>query len=108
MAFPFDTLNADVMALAGERVTYTPRTGQAYDIADAVFDAAYTLTLVDPESGAPVTSTGPALGVRRAAMQADPVQSDKVTVTASGARFLVRDTHPDGHGWILLRLNKTA
>jgi hypothetical protein len=95
-----------VMAVFGGGVNYRPRTGAAFDIADAVFDAQYAYVVRDPQTGEDVTTTSPVLGVRSILFPTPPKQNDSVLIGASGVLYVVKDVQPDGHGHIRLLLNK--
>lgn len=99
-----DAVLSPLMAVFGDVVTYRPLAGGSYDIADAAFDENYHVVLDGEDGAPPVASTMPALGVRRAAMQADPVQSDVIDIPAKG-RFMVREPKPDGIGHVLMLLS---
>ncbi len=102
-----------VMGVFGEGVTYRPLSGAAYALTDAVFDNAYSVAFDQGDGLPPLNSTGPALGVRRAAMAADPVKGDQVDMPVGpehpvATAYLVGDVRPDGHGHFLLLLNFKA
>jgi hypothetical protein len=109
MSIDWDTnLLGPVMAVFGGGVNYRPRSGAAFDIADAVFDAQYTYVAKDPQTGDDVTTTSPVLGVRSILFSTPPKQNDSVLIKASGILYVVKDVLPDGHGHIRLLLNKKA
>ena len=105
-----EQLLGPVMAVFGDAVTYRPKAGQPYAIADAVFDSQYGLVEVNPETGASTTSRMPVLGVRDSAFQGTPKQSDMVDIPTAKppAQYVVKTVQPDGHGHTLLVLNKRA
>lgn len=82
-------------------VQYVPKTGAAYNIR-AVFDKAYIS--VDPNTGAPVQSTDPILGVRRSDLAAEPKPGDRVVV--NGTTYSIGEPQPDGVAGILFQLHK--
>jgi hypothetical protein len=112
MAIDWDAVVlSPVMAIFGEGsgdVTYYPLAtiGSAgFGLADAVFDEAHTVTLMDGDQ--PVSTVMPCLGVRQALFAdyaGEPTQGAQVRITGKGL-YVVRDPQPDGHGHVLLLLN---
>lgn len=92
----------------GDRApAYYPASGGSYPLAGAVFDAAYSEVLI--RDGAPVQTTKqPVLGVQLSQLPAEPLKGDRVFVPKSGLTYIVHNHKPDGHGWTLLYLAKTA
>jgi hypothetical protein len=84
-------------------VSYIPKSGQPYDVL-AVFDRAHIA--IDPNTGAPINSTNPVLGVQRSQFAAEPKKGDMVDIVFDGAthRFIVQQYQPDGVAGGLLEL----
>lgn len=107
-----------VMAVFGEGApdnpaswpTFQPEGGAAFQLPDAVFDAAYRL-VSDLGEGVTSSTLHPVLGVRDAHFKEpgrrQPQQGD-IVVMASGKRYAVADPQPDGHGHTLLILIEAA
>lgn len=57
---------------------------------------------VDAGDGVSISSVAPVLHVRRADMQADPMEDDEVDVR--GRTYQVKNRQPDGEGMLLLML----
>jgi hypothetical protein len=101
-----------VMGIFGEDLAhglpvYTPAGHAAFDLADAVFDDAYSALML--QDGAPETNTlEPVLGVRLALFPVPPAQNDEVYIPRVGITFIVRDVQPDGHGHAKLILMQRA
>lgn len=95
---------APVMAVFGEGVAYRPQAGTPFTLTDAVFDAQYAYVQRDKD-GNEVTTTSPMLGVRRSSCPVAPLQSDRLTIQATGQEYIVKDVRPDSHGHIVLLLN---
>lgn len=89
------------MRVFGEDATYTPQ-GQGGVAISGAFDAQHQE--VDVQTGVPVSTVGPVLGVRLADLPQAPAQGDQVTVRGVG--YVVADIEPDGHGGALLRLHE--
>jgi len=68
----------------------------------AVFDTAHIE--VDPDTGAPVSSTNPVLGVRLADLPNEPTSRDRVR--ARGQLYRISDVQPDGVAGALIILKK--
>lgn len=68
----------------------------------AVFDSAHVE--VDPDTGAPVSSNNPVLGVRLADLPNEPTSRDRVRVR--GALYRIGDVQPDGVAGALIILKK--
>lgn len=71
-------------------------------LAQAVFDSAHVT--VDPETGAPVSSQNPILGVRLVDLPSPPTTRDKVR--ARGVLYQVFDVQPDGVAGVSVILRK--
>lgn len=101
-----------VMGVFGEDATvglvvYTPAGHAPFDLADAVFDDAYTALVLN--DGAPEINTlQPVLGVRLALFPVPPAQDDEVYVPRVQHHFIVSDVQPDGHGHAKLNLMRRA
>tara|TARA_R110002110_G_scaffold64634_5_gene178579 strand:+ start:215 stop:550 length:336 start_codon:yes stop_codon:yes gene_type:complete len=69
-----------------------------------VFDAAHEL--VDTGGDAPVSSTGPVLGIRLSEFSTPPVSGNELTI--DGAFYRINDVQPDGQGGakLMLKLRK--
>lgn len=98
------------MAVFGEdqAVTYRPRAGTPFTLADAVYDAQYGVVAVDAQTGASTTTRTPALGVRASLFPSPPLANDSVDIPRAGFRFIVKNPEPDSHGHILLLLGNTG
>jgi hypothetical protein len=73
------------------RVQYVPKVGSPYFV-DAVFDKAHVS--IDQDTGAPISSTDPIIGIQLSQMQAEPKKGDRVVV--DGTTYTVADYQPDG------------
>ena len=105
MAIDWDAcVLAPVMTVFGEDagVLYTPVTGPAFTLMDAVYDSNYSRAEVDRD-GNQVVSEYPVLGVRTALVT--PAQGDRLKILSTGETFAVAEVIPDGHGHALLRLD---
>lgn len=71
-------------------------------LAQAVFDSAHVT--VDPETGAPVSSQNPILGVRLIDLPSKPTTRDRVQ--ARGVLYQVTDVQPDGVAGVIVILRK--
>lgn len=71
-------------------------------LAQAVFDTAHVS--VDPETGAPVSSQNPILGVRLIDLPNKPTNRDRVM--ARGELFTISDVQPDGVAGVTIILRK--
>lgn len=71
-------------------------------LAQAVFDTAHIS--VDPETGAPVSSNNPILGVRLIDLPNKPTSRDKVK--ARGELYAISDVQPDGVAGVTIILRK--
>lgn len=71
-------------------------------LAQAVFDTAHVS--VDPETGAPVSSNNPILGVRLTDLPNKPTSRDKVL--ARGELYTISDVQPDGVAGVTIILRK--
>lgn len=71
-------------------------------LAQAVFDTAHVT--VDPETGAPVSSSNPILGVRLVDLPNKPTNRD--LVRARGELFKISDVQPDGVAGVTIILRK--
>jgi hypothetical protein len=110
LALDFDRLlHAPISAIFGESghgadlPVYLPQSGAPYPV-DGIFDNAYT----EPDliSGLSPNTVENVFGASLAQFQAAPIQGDRITITRLGKTYLVRDVQPDGHGWLLLKLNE--
>jgi len=71
-------------------------------LAQAVFDT--THVSVDPETGAPVSSQNPVLGVRLIDLPNKPTNRDRIR--ARGELFTISDVQPDGVAGVTIILRK--
>jgi len=71
-------------------------------LAQAVFDS--THVTVDPETGAPVSSQNPILGVRLIDLPNKPTNRDRVR--ARGELYQISDVQPDGVAGVTIILRK--
>ncbi|WP_414884621.1 hypothetical protein [Pseudomonas sp. IT-P171] len=71
-------------------------------LAQAVFDTAHVS--VDPETGAPVSTNNPILGVRLIDLPNKPTSRDKVQ--ARGELYTISDVQPDGVAGVTIILRK--
>lgn len=86
---------------------YTPRGGASFELADAVFDEAYTAVSTNGD-GSESTTARPVLGVRLALFAQPPAQGDKVRIPRIGKTFVVSNPEADGHGHAKLLLMEAA
>lgn len=82
-------------------VQYIPKTGAAYDIV-AVFDKAHIS--IDPDTGAPISSTDPVLGIQLSQMQGPIRKGDRISV--DGTVYVIADHQPDGIAGARLKLHE--
>lgn len=83
-------------------------------LASAVFDSSHIE--VDPETGAPVSSNNPVLGVRMSDLPAPPIPgSDLIRVSGltggmawANGTYKINDAQPDGVAGATLYLKRTA
>jgi len=71
-------------------------------LAQAVFDTAHVS--VDPETGAPVSTNKPILGVRLIDLPNEPTNRDRVQ--ARGVLYKISDVQPDGVAGVTIILQK--
>ncbi|MBC3492714.1 head-tail joining protein [Pseudomonas taiwanensis] len=71
-------------------------------LAQAVFDTAHVA--VDPETGAPISSINPVLGVRLSDLPNQPTGRDRVR--ARGVLYRINDVQPDGVAGVTIILKK--
>ncbi|MNJ50486.1 hypothetical protein D3C77_457580 [compost metagenome] len=71
-------------------------------LAQAVFDSAHVS--VDPETGAPVSSSNPILGVRLIDLPNKPTNRDRIR--ARGERYVIADVQADGVAGVTIILRK--
>ncbi|WP_055135564.1 head-tail joining protein [Pseudomonas corrugata] len=71
-------------------------------LAQAVFDTAHVS--VDPETGAPVSTNNPILGVRLIDLPNEPTNRDRVK--ARGVLYKIHDVQSDGVAGVTLFLRK--
>lgn len=103
MAFSALIAAADRTALQhlGDAVRYTTSAGLVVDVR-GIFDAAH----VKADAGqAGVSTVGPAVFLSLSGLPSDP-SVDEPTITVSGTVYGVREAQPDGHGGILLQLQR--
>lgn len=89
-------------------------TGAPVVLASAVFDSAHVQ--VDPETGAPVSSNNPVLGIRMSDMPAPPIPgSDLIRVSGlptgmawANGTYRIDDAQPDGVAGATLYLKRKA
>ena len=89
-------------------------TGTPVVLAQAVFDSSHIT--VDPETGAPVSSNNPVLGVRMSDLPAPPIPgSDLIRVSSlsggmawANGTYKINDAQPDGVAGATLYLKRTA
>lgn len=95
-------LKASIQAFKTE-ATYTRDADPGNPISiDGVFDSAHQL--VDPETGAPVDSTAPSLGIRLADLPEEPEPDDEVEI--GEVTYFVDTVEEDGQGGAKLILRK--
>ena len=94
-------LKAGINAM-GESITYS-RSDQSWQI-KGMFQSAHIA--LDPETGGPVSSQQPIVGVNGRDLPVTPKNNDRVT--ARGHVWRVRDVQPDGHTGFMLMLQKVS
>jgi hypothetical protein len=87
----------------GKAVTYIPKSGAAY-APNGIFDNVFEQ--VDPDTERIVASNQPNIGFRKADLQADPVQGDKVIV--DGKTYRVIDAQEDGIAGVRVMLHEVT
>lgn len=107
MDFDFDSLAlGPCHDIFGTAVTYTPPGGVAMSVV-GIFDAAFNAVTIG-DDGVPFTTVMPVVGVRLSQWPVQPVQDGVVTYLKTGARYVVKEVRPDGHGEAKLMLNRMA
>jgi len=98
------TFSEPTAALDPEGAVYWLTDGVApgVPLAQAVFDTAHVS--VDPETGAPVSSQNPILGVRLIDLPNKPTNRDRVR--ARGELYQISDVQPDGVAGVTIILRK--
>lgn len=89
--------------ILGGEVLYTPGVGDAVTVT-GIFEERHA----EPGAGArelDVGDWGPAVFLTLADLPSDP-EVDSPTITVAGTTYTVRVPHKDGHGGVLLLLNK--
>lgn len=91
-----------------ESVTYFPASGGSIALMAIPDDP--TVEVQMQSDGPPITTNIPTLGVRLSDFGGyGPVRGDKLIIaSAPTVTWIVRDTRPDGKGWSILKLNKSA
>lgn len=99
-------VNGPIMGVFGERASFRPAGGAAFDIRGTFHEAYKSVDLL---SGVGMTSEAPALGVRLSEFPAPPLQKDHVVITATslhdGGTYIVKEVQSNGIGGALLLLN---
>lgn len=90
-------------------IQYAPKVGTPFPV-NGVFDRAFLSLVIDPTAagGVGMNTVAPVLGVRAAWFPVPPAQGAKLTIPSVGFTYVVANAEPDGHGWVLLRLNKVS
>lgn len=88
----------------GGTVTYSPSVGAPVEVA-GVFDAAYVRVDLGQIG---VSSSGPAVFLRRSDLPSDPELDAGATVTAKGTVYTIHEVQPDGEGGGVLLLLHVA
>ena len=86
----------------GEPITLT-RSNTTYEI-KGVFQESFKV--IDPQTGMPVNSQQPVLGVNLSDLSIVPRRGD--TVSVRGVSYRVRDIQEDGHTGMTLLLQRTS
>lgn len=86
----------------GEPITYM-RGDESWQV-KGMFQSAHIA--LDPETGGPVSSQQPIVGVNGRDLPITPKTSDRVA--ARGSVWRVRDVQPDGHTGFMLMLQKAS
>lgn len=88
----------------GGPVTYSPSVGAPVDVT-GVFDAAYVRVDLGQIG---VSSSGPAVFLRRSDLPSDPSEDPGATVTVKGVVYSIHEVQPDGEGGGVLLLLHVA
>jgi len=108
MAINWDALVIGPLeGIFGEPITYTPVGGVLF-ATSGVFDDAFHKDAFFDDGSVGVQTTSPTLGVRLSSFTSPPLQNDRVFVVSVNTTYVVREVHPDGHGWVKLVLNKVS
>lgn len=94
-------LKAGIFAM-GESITYI-RADQSWQV-KGMFQSAHIA--LDPETGGPVSSQMPVVGVNGRDLPVTPKTGDRIA--ARGHVYRVRDVQPDGHTGFTLMLQKAS
>lgn len=100
-------VNAPISRVFGEALVYQPAGGGRGEEVIGVFTDAYQTAFQDGEGGVGWVATAPSAGVRLADLPRPPAKDDRITRKKTGESFLVFEQHPDGLGWVNLKLKKT-
>lgn len=95
------------MEVFGEPITYLPALGGSFPIT-GIFDKAYSEAGGLDESGSPITTVIPVLGILRSALTAPPLQGDKLQILSVNTTYIVKQVRDDGHATYKLMLNKVS
>lgn len=90
------------VAVMGEPITYI-RKDESWQI-KGIFQSAHIA--IDPETGSPVSTQQPVVGVNGRDLSVTPKTGDRVA--ARGNVYRVRDVQPDGHAGFTLLLQKAG
>lgn len=90
------------VSVMGEPITLT-RGAASYQLKGLFQDS---FKAMDPETGMPVTSLQPVVGINTRDLEISPKVGD--TITARGIPYRVRDVQPDGHTGTTLMLQRTS
>lgn len=111
MSIEWDTLVLVPLVddIFGEPITYAPQGALSFTV-QGVFDHEYLA--LNPASGQEAASRMPVCGVREQAFlslgQAKPKQGDTLIRQRNGLKYVVKMPQPDGHGHILLKLQRST
>lgn len=106
MAFTDLVERADIAVRGhlGSTVTYSPSVGAPVAV-QGVFDAAYVRVDLGQIG---VSSSGPAVFLRRSDLPSDPSEDPGATVTVNGIIYTIHEVQPDGEGGGVLLLLHVA
>jgi len=95
------TLLDQVVKTMGVTATYSPQTGDDYEV-DGIFDRPFEQIEAGQDNSH--ESTAPTFGVNEADMEATPEEGDSLTI--DGDEFTVFKVQPDGQGHYTLLLHE--
>jgi len=94
-----------LMGVFGEPVQYRPVAGGQLAVT-GVFDDAYQKEMLFDDASIGLTTVQAVLGVQLSQFSSVPAQNDQLTVTRTGATYVVKDVRIDSRGGAKLVLSR--